>query len=96
MNFVFLQAKAMQDPEIQNILQDPVMRQVCFLFFLECWCVFRGWNKEMCLSELGCVLFMQVLVDFQENPKAAQEHTKNPMVMNKIQKLVSAGIVQMK
>uniref|UniRef100_I1J9X9 STI1 domain-containing protein n=1 Tax=Glycine max TaxID=3847 RepID=I1J9X9_SOYBN len=26
------QAKAMQDPEIQNILQDPVMRQVCFLF----------------------------------------------------------------
>ncbi|KAA3475900.1 hsp70-Hsp90 organizing protein 3 [Gossypium australe] len=58
------QAKAMQDPEIQNILSDPVMRQV--------------------------------LIDFQENPKAAQEHTKNPMVMNKIQKLVSAGIVQMR
>ncbi|KAL4283831.1 hypothetical protein GQ457_16G026490 [Hibiscus cannabinus] len=53
------QARAMQDPEIQNILSDPVMRQV--------------------------------LVDFQENPKAAQEHTKNPMVMNKIQKLVSAA-----
>ncbi|XWS61933.1 hypothetical protein CRYUN_Cryun07bG0167300 [Craigia yunnanensis] len=58
------QAKAMQDPEIQNILSDPVMRQV--------------------------------LIDFQENPKAAQEHTKNPMVMNKIQKLVTAGIVQMR
>lgn len=58
------QAKGMQDPEIQNILQDPVMRQV--------------------------------LTDFQENPKAAQEHTKNPMVMNKIQKLVSAGIVQIR
>ncbi|XP_010539811.1 PREDICTED: hsp70-Hsp90 organizing protein 3 [Tarenaya hassleriana] len=58
------QAKAMQDPEIQNILSDPVMRQV--------------------------------LVDFQENPKAAQEHMKNPMVMNKIQKLVSAGIVQVR
>ncbi|KAE8725335.1 Hsp70-Hsp90 organizing protein 1 [Hibiscus syriacus] len=58
------QARAMQDPEIQNILSDPVMRQV--------------------------------LTDFQENPKAAQEHTKNPMVMNKIQKLISAGIVQMK
>ncbi|KAE8658494.1 Hsp70-Hsp90 organizing protein 1 [Hibiscus syriacus] len=58
------QAKAMQDPEIQNILSDPVMRQV--------------------------------LVDFEENPKAAQEHTKNPMVMNKIQKLISAGIVQMR
>ncbi|KAL6986073.1 Hsp70-Hsp90 organizing protein 3 [Sarracenia purpurea var. burkii] len=58
------QAKAMQDPEIQNILTDPVMRQV--------------------------------LIDFQENPKAAQEHSRNPLVMNKIQKLVSAGIVQIK
>ncbi|KAE9459427.1 hypothetical protein C3L33_08648, partial [Rhododendron williamsianum] len=58
------QAKGMQDPEIQNILTDPVMRQV--------------------------------LVDFQENPKAAQEHSKNPQVMSKIQKLVSAGIVQIK
>ncbi|WOL10086.1 hsp70-Hsp90 organizing protein [Canna indica] len=58
------QAKGMQDPEIQNILTDPVMRQV--------------------------------LIDFQENPKAAQEHLKNPQVMNKIQKLVSAGIVQMR
>ncbi|KAK6158017.1 hypothetical protein DH2020_005331 [Rehmannia glutinosa] len=58
------QAKAMQDPEIQNILTDPVMRQV--------------------------------LVDFQENPSAAQNHMKNPLVMNKIQKLVSAGIVQVK
>lgn len=58
------QAKAMQDPEIQNILSDPVMRQV--------------------------------LVDFQENPKAAQDHMKNPLVMNKIQKLINAGIVQMR
>uniref|UniRef100_A0A1D1YTQ5 Heat shock protein STI n=1 Tax=Anthurium amnicola TaxID=1678845 RepID=A0A1D1YTQ5_9ARAE len=58
------QAKAMQDPEIQNILTDPVMRQV--------------------------------LIDLQENPRAAQDHLKNPQVMNKIQKLVSAGIVQMR
>ncbi|KAL9664037.1 hypothetical protein QQ045_019434 [Rhodiola kirilowii] len=61
------QAKGMQDPEVQNILQDPVMRQASI-----------------------------VLVDFQENPKAAQDHMKNPMVMNKIQKLISAGIVQVK
>ncbi|KAL8263777.1 hypothetical protein R6Q59_021907 [Mikania micrantha] len=58
------QAKAMQDPEIQNILTDPVMAQV--------------------------------LKDLQENPKAAQDHMKNPLVMNKIQKLISAGIVQMR
>ncbi|KAJ4956088.1 hypothetical protein NE237_012871 [Protea cynaroides] len=58
------QAKAMHDPEVQNILSDPIMRQV--------------------------------LVDFQENPRAAQEHLKNPEVMHKIQKLVNAGIVQLK
>jgi len=58
------QAKAMQDPEIQNILSDPIMRQI--------------------------------LIDFQENPKAAQDHLKNPQVMHKIQKLISAGIVQMR
>ncbi|XP_076886813.1 hsp70-Hsp90 organizing protein 2-like [Bidens hawaiensis] len=58
------QAKAMQDPEIQNILTDPVMAQV--------------------------------LKDLQENPKAAQDHMKNPSVMNKIQKLITAGIVQMR
>uniref|UniRef100_A0A0C9RGH3 TSA: Wollemia nobilis Ref_Wollemi_Transcript_28244_2339 transcribed RNA sequence n=1 Tax=Wollemia nobilis TaxID=56998 RepID=A0A0C9RGH3_9CONI len=58
------QAKAMQDPEIQNILTDPIMRQI--------------------------------LLDFQENPKAAQDHLKNPDVMHKIQKLVSAGIVQVR
>ncbi|RWW36943.1 hypothetical protein BHE74_00057995, partial [Ensete ventricosum] len=37
----------------------------------------------------------KVLIDFQENPKAAQDHLKNPQVMHKIQKLVTAGIVQM-
>lgn len=58
------QAKGMQDPEIQNILTDPVMRQV--------------------------------LSDFQENPKAAQDHMKNPLVMDKIQKLINAGIVQVR
>lgn len=38
----------------------------------------------------------QVLVDLQENPKASQDHMKNPAVMSKIQKLISSGIVQMK
>nr|ADA68360.1 hsp organizing protein/stress-inducible protein [Dactylis glomerata] len=56
------QNKAMADPEIQNILTDPIMRQV--------------------------------LMDFQENPSAAQHHLKDPGVAMKIQKLINAGIVQ--
>lgn len=37
----------------------------------------------------------QVLKDLQENPKASQHHLRNPQIMAKIQKLVSAGIVRM-
>jgi len=55
-------AKAMQDPEIQAILSDPVM--------------------------------MQILQDMRKDPKAAANHLKNPMIAQKIQKLVAAGIVK--
>ena len=58
------QAHAMADPEIQQILSDPIMRQV--------------------------------LQDFSENPKAAQAHQRNPEIMAKIQKLVNAGVVQVR
>jgi stress-induced-phosphoprotein 1 len=54
--------KAMQDPEIQAILGDPVM--------------------------------MQILQDMRKDPKAAANHLKNPLVAQKIQKLVAAGIVK--
>ncbi|KAL4352008.1 hypothetical protein GQ457_06G038160 [Hibiscus cannabinus] len=47
--------------------------------------------KERQAKAMQDPVMRQVLIDFQENPKAAQEHTKNPMVMNKIQKLVTAG-----
>lgn len=38
----------------------------------------------------------QVLRDFQEDPKAAQKHLKSPEIMAKINKLVAAGIIQVK
>ena len=58
------QAKAMADPEIQNILTDPIMRQV--------------------------------LDDLQNDPRSAQRHLKHPEINAKINKLVNAGIVQMR
>jgi stress-induced-phosphoprotein 1 len=36
------------------------------------------------------------MVMMQADPKAAQDHMKNPMVMGKIQKLVNAGILQIR
>jgi len=58
------QAHAMADPEIQQILQDPSIRQV--------------------------------LTDFQENPSYAQKAMSDPLIRAKIQKLVSAGVLQVK
>ena len=55
-------AHAMADPEIQAILQDPIMQQV--------------------------------LKDFQENPQAAQQALNDPTIMNRIQKLIAAGIIE--
>jgi stress-induced-phosphoprotein 1 len=56
-------AHAMADPQIQAILQDPII--------------------------------IQVLRDFQENPRAANEAMRDAVVRSKIEKLVASGIVQM-
>mgnify|MGYP001806859947 CR=1 FL=1 len=39
---------------------------------------------------------LQVLRDFQEDPRGAQKHLKSPEIMVKINKLVAAGIIQVK
>ena len=95
------QQKAMADPEIQMILQDPIMRQARFLpSALRCaarWlqpcsrrCAERrcGWAEGK-----PCA---QVLNDFSTDPKAAARHSSNPAIMANIQKLVNAGIVQIR
>lgn len=51
LDFVVLQAKAMQDPEIQNILTDPVMRQVCLVTLL---LIDYGLNLIPCLIVFFC------------------------------------------
>jgi len=55
--------RAMQDPEIQAIVSDPVMRQI--------------------------------LDDMKNDPRAAAEHMKNPVIKAKVLKLASAGIIRL-
>ena len=52
----------MADPEVQQILTDPVMAQV--------------------------------LKDFESDPRGAQQHLKNPEIMSKLNKLMTAGIIK--
>ncbi|KAJ6627400.1 activator of Hsp70 and Hsp90 chaperone [Mycena sp. CBHHK59/15] len=54
--------RAMRDPEVAEIMNDPVMQQI--------------------------------LQQAQGNPRALQDHMKNPVVRSKIQKLVNAGIIR--
>jgi stress-induced-phosphoprotein 1 len=55
-------AHALADPEIQSILQDPIINQV--------------------------------LRDFNENPQAANEAMRDPLIRSKIEKLIAGGILQ--
>lgn len=55
--------RAMQDPEVREIMTDPIMRQI--------------------------------LQDMQDDPKCAAEHLKNPMIAQKIDRLVAAGILRL-
>jgi len=57
-------ARAMADPEIQAILQDPKMRSV--------------------------------LNDLQNDPQAAQHFLNDPVILNNINKLVTAGVLQVR
>eukprot|EP00003_Mantamonas_plastica_P023207 TRINITY_DN4121_c0_g1_i3.p1 TRINITY_DN4121_c0_g1~~TRINITY_DN4121_c0_g1_i3.p1 ORF type:complete len:154 (-),score=50.25 TRINITY_DN4121_c0_g1_i3:30-491(-) len=54
--------RALQDPEIAEIMGDPVMRKI--------------------------------LQDMSQDPEAAAEHLKNPLIAEKVKKLVSAGVLQ--
>lgn len=55
-------SRAMRDPEVASIMQDPVIQQI--------------------------------LQQAQQDPKALMDHMKNPMIKEKINKLVAAGIIK--
>ena len=44
---------------------------------------------------LGDPVMQQILQQMQEDPKAAQEHLKNPQVAANVRKLMSAGVIRM-
>ncbi len=54
--------RAMRDPEVAQIMQDPVMQSI--------------------------------LQQAQGNPAALQEHMKSPIIREKVQKLIAAGIIR--
>jgi stress-induced-phosphoprotein 1 len=59
-----IRKRAMQDPEVQEILRDPAMRLI--------------------------------LEQMQTDPKAVQDHLKNPEIRSRIQKLIEAGLIQVR
>jgi stress-induced-phosphoprotein 1 len=55
-------ARAMRDPEVASIMQDPIIQQI--------------------------------LQQAQSDPRALMEHMRNPIVRDKINKLVAAGVIK--
>lgn len=56
-------------------------------------------EKAMADPEIQAILtdpiMRNVLRDFQENPRAAQQHLKDPVISMKLSKLVRNGVVRL-
>jgi stress-induced-phosphoprotein 1 len=55
----------------------------------------RAQRDPEVLGILQDPVMQQILGQMKENPSAVQDHLKNPMVREKIQKLVNAGIIRL-
>lgn len=73
--------RAMRDPEVAGIMNDPVVQQVSHYLDL----------SEVTTTNVVC---FKILQQAQQDPKALQDHMKNPMIKAKIDKLIAAGIIR--
>jgi len=55
----------------------------------------RAQRDPEVLAILQDPVMQQILGQMKEDPSAVQDHLKNPMIREKIQKLVNAGIIRM-
>jgi stress-induced-phosphoprotein 1 len=55
----------------------------------------RAQRDPEVLAILQDPIMQQILGQMKEDPGAVQDHLKNPMIREKIQKLVNAGIIRM-
>jgi len=55
----------------------------------------RAQRDPEILGILQDPIMQQILGQMKEDPSAVQDHLKNPMIREKIQKLVNAGIIRM-
>jgi len=74
--------RAMRDPEV-------AVRISTHTFF-----PFSSVDKSYAQQIMGDPVMQSILQQAQTNPAALQDHMKNPIVRNKINKLISAGIIR--
>ena len=70
--------RAMRDPEIA------VSTQVLLLLI----------KVKLSQEIMNDPVMQQILQQAQQNPSALADHMKNPLIRNKIQKLVNSGIIK--
>lgn len=81
-----------EEETIQRAMRDPEVA-VCFSYII--LCLLRCRPTRFFLQKIMSDPVMQtILQQAQSDPKALQEHMKNPGVRDKIMKLVNAGIIR--
>ncbi len=57
-------------------------------------CTYAHKPQNQCTNQLA--RHLQVLRDMQEDPASAQQHMRHPEIAAKVDKLIAAGIIQVR
>jgi len=77
-----------QEETLQRAMRDPEVAVCCSLV------IHDSASDLFCKAIMNDPVMQQILQQAQSDPKALQDHLKNPMIQKKIQKLVNAGIIR--
>lgn len=88
----FAQREGESDEDVmQRAMRDPEVAVRCpFLFSLHSPVLTEFFIQQI----MGDPVMQSILQQAQSNPAALQDHMKNPIVRDKINKLISAGIIR--